>query len=72
MKIGLSAYANGGGMVEEVCLGLSGEDQSKPDTVSDFCSALKPVKLTLTSKEYDAAVVDLYRRSMLPSPKNIE
>mmetsp|Transcript_26997 Transcript_26997/g.59989 ORF Transcript_26997/g.59989 Transcript_26997/m.59989 type:complete len:645 (-) Transcript_26997:807-2741(-) len=66
MKIGLSAYANGGGMVEEVCLGLSAEDQSKPDTVSAFCSALKPVKLTLTSKEYDAAVVDLYRRSMLP------
>lgn len=66
MKIGLSAYPEGGGVVEENCLGLLTKDKSKPETIAEFCSALKPIKLSISSKEYDAAVVDLYRRSMLP------
>ena len=66
MKIGLSAYPGGGGAVEENCLGLLAKDKSEPETIAEFCSALKPTKLSLSSKEYDAAVVDLYRRSMLP------
>lgn len=72
MKIGLSAYPDGGGVVEENCLGLLAKDQSKPETIGEFCSALKPIKLSLSSKEYDAAVADLYRRSMLPIQRLLE
>ena len=66
VKIGLSAYAEGGGIVEQTCLGLTSETKSLPETISDFCSSLKPVTLSLTSAEYDAAVEDLYKRAMLP------
>ena len=72
MKIGLSAYPDGGGVVEENCLGLLAKDKSTPETIEEFCSALKPIKLSLSSKEYDAAVVDLYRRSMLPIQRLLE
>ena len=72
MKIGLSAYPDGGGVVEETCLGLLAKDKSKPQTIGEFCSSLKPIKLSLTSKEYDASVVDLYRRSMLPIKRLLE
>jgi molecular chaperone DnaK (HSP70) len=68
MKIGLSAYTDGeDGMVEEYCLGLT-HDVDLPILLSieQFCDALQPIQLRLTTAEYDIAVNPLYKRSILP------
>eukprot|EP00978_Attheya_sp_CCMP212_P008158 scaffold19042_cov53-Attheya_sp.AAC.8 len=69
MKIGLSAYNTDGegGMVEEYCLGLLSHDVDLPIMSMDqFCDALQPIQLQLTTAEFDGAVHALYERSVLP------
>jgi len=66
MKIGLSAYPDGGGVVKESCLGIPKGKQNDISTLGDFCSALELVQLSFSSSEYHSAVADLYKRSLIP------
>eukprot|EP00550_Attheya_septentrionalis_P002165 CAMPEP_0198293192 /NCGR_PEP_ID=MMETSP1449-20131203/16036_1 /TAXON_ID=420275 /ORGANISM="Attheya septentrionalis, Strain CCMP2084" /LENGTH=588 /DNA_ID=CAMNT_0043992703 /DNA_START=235 /DNA_END=1998 /DNA_ORIENTATION=+ len=67
MKIGLSAYTDGeGGIVEEYCLGLSHDVDLPIMSMDQFCDALQPIQLQLTTAEFDVAVNALYERSILP------
>uniref|UniRef100_A0A7S2XQP6 Uncharacterized protein n=1 Tax=Attheya septentrionalis TaxID=420275 RepID=A0A7S2XQP6_9STRA len=67
MKIGLSAYTDGeGGIVEEYCLGLSHDVDLPIMSMDEFCDALQPIQLQLTTAEFDVAVNALYERSILP------
>jgi molecular chaperone DnaK (HSP70) len=68
LKIGLSAYPDGGGTVQAECLAVP---ETLLDSVSDvsmekFCQALEPFSLSLSSSEYNKAVEPLLKRSASP------
>ena len=68
LKIGLSAYPDGGGTVQAECLAVP-ETVSEPVadvTMEKFCQALEPFSLSLSSSEYNKAVQPLLKRSILP------
>lgn len=64
MKIDLSLYTNGRGVVKRKCLGLPND--YLPYSVSDMCTKLEIVELKLTSEQYDEACQALYDKSMFP------
>lgn len=70
LKIGLSAYADGGGTVEVECFGLP-EDGDATDMES-FCKSLESVPLVLTSLEYKEVVDPLYERALIPVTRLLE
>ena len=70
LKIGLSAYPDGGGTVEAECFGLP-EDADDTDMES-FCKSLESVPLVLRSLEYKEAVDPLYERALIPVTRLLE
>jgi len=66
MKIELSSYNNGNGIVRRKCLGISQDSDEKPRRISQFCALLEPIEFVLTSEQYDSACESLYERSILP------
>lgn len=72
MKIGLSSHPNEvEAVAEETCYRLpsmegSNVESNVPNTAEELCDAIFEVKLSLTLEEYDLAVDNLYKRSLLP------
>lgn len=71
MKINLSNFPSGEGIVEESCFGLSPnsislKDYQIPSSVPDLCSRLELIPMSITSSEYDLACETLFHRSMTP------
>ena len=74
MKIELSSYPNGDGVVSRQCLGMKQEINNSPSTtttttpkqISDLCDVLEPIDFQITSKDYDIACTKLYERSLSP------
>lgn len=66
LKIGLSAYPDGGGRVEAECLGIPSKVDTSTVSMHDFCESLESMPLSLTSSEYTGVVEPLYERAMLP------
>mmetsp|Transcript_36678 Transcript_36678/g.88375 ORF Transcript_36678/g.88375 Transcript_36678/m.88375 type:complete len:626 (-) Transcript_36678:59-1936(-) len=68
MKIGLSDHPDEPGAVaEETCYRLPSIDRENlPSTADELCEASVLVSMSLTLEEYDLAVENLYRRSLLP------
>ena len=66
MKIALSSSD----AAEEECLALSRHGfkalEKKGFTMDNFCSALQPIQMSLTRKEFDKASSSLYKRSLTP------
>jgi len=63
LKIELSRFGGGPGVVEQVCMAPA---TTSAMTAQEFCSSLQPVQLSLTTQEFDEAVAPLYSRSVLP------
>ena len=76
MKIELSSYPNGDGVVSRQCLGMNPEINNSssttttttitPKQISEFCDMLEPIDFQITSKDYDIACTKLYERSLSP------
>ncbi len=68
MKIGLSRYSNEpGAAVEEACYRLPSMDMTNvPNTADALCETIIKFTFVLTHEEYDLAVNQLYKRSLLP------
>jgi molecular chaperone DnaK (HSP70) len=64
MKIELSSFVDEDAIVHSTCLGFPAD--ANPQRISDFCSMLEPVELTLTSKQYDTACESLFERALIP------
>ncbi len=67
MKIELSSYPDGDGVVSRKCLGIMNTTTNAiPTEISDLCDALEPIEFSITSKDYDIACSKLYERSLSP------
>ena len=63
LKIQLSDYPEGGGVVYADCVYPT---STTPASLKDFCNSLTTRQLLLSSETFDAAVQSLYDRSILP------
>lgn len=65
LKIYLSDFPDHDGEAESQCLAPLATART-PSTVDEFCGSLQPVKLKITSEEYDISVQSLYDRAIVP------
>lgn len=65
LKIGLSEYPNGDGVVSSQCLTLP-DSHGPLASVSAFCDALEATTLVITSAQYERAIEPLLSRSSTP------
>lgn len=67
MKIELSSSMGGeDSEVQAICLGLTEPPSSPPESITELCSLLEPVKLSITLAQYDQACTKLFERSLSP------
>lgn len=64
MKIALSSTETE--VAHSICLGLPNAIERNPTTISNFCSMLEPVQLSLSIEDYNLACKSLFERSLQP------
>jgi molecular chaperone DnaK (HSP70) len=64
MKIALSSKSDD--EVRSTCLGLGTNQEQIPKSISEFCSMLEPIHLSLSLDQFNTACTSLFKRSLIP------
>jgi molecular chaperone DnaK (HSP70) len=70
MKISLSSKSDDS--VTGTCLGLASSSEEVPKSISEFCSRLEPISLSLSLEQYNTACAPLFERSLRPIRRLLE